>query len=561
LTDLNEKILSPEYVFEEVYGDDLEKPINNDNRYGNWRDYVTKPTAFEKNLGSTFEAQTNDQYRLKRMQEQVPISITDRRKYEYEEKSGVLKYYLNERHLQDVYSIAGEMKNYIKENELLPTLLAIYELKLFLETGRVLDDYVIRKIFADNYFSGRSKDFRQDQNHYRSATIYFFHALNKIIRDLYTGAGKIFHNKSSITRIFGESVKTFIDTYLFEKLEIDLLQGRKLSQEYVESFKAMKAPRLFTKAMLSLHIKQQFQEIALQLNKCHYQSAKLNPEILHSLSDQFMEKYLHSEKWIKTSYGIGLSLLKDYDPELVQTIVEDKEIDNFYPTFYNVKIRHGKFFNELSINIPSINESPQEETILQQTQKQEEVRSIEVPRPEIIHEDCVQKLLQTETELQRELVDDYNILIDSEKKFTHINKYLGIKEEEFLLDRPYLTFIALHQLELLFRWNVKLSEKSLHRLIVDMEEQYEFRRKRKKKLWSIYLHRLNKLILSLNEDDSRIVDTTNDYIKKLRKGVQNIVQKVTQDYHMMNGPHQDDQCNCKMYYRCMAMKTMFEVLF
>jgi hypothetical protein len=347
MPDINEKIRISEGVFEEVYGDNLEKPIDNDIRYSNWKSYGTQPIEIEKNLGSTFEAKTNEEYRLKRLQDQVAIPKNIRKQLEYEEKTGILKQFLNENHLKDVYFLAGQMKEYIKEKELLPTILALYEVKLFIETKQVLNDLVLRKIIQEYYYSNRKTSFRKNKGEYKSATIIFFHVIGKILRDLYTGQGRIFSYTTPLIQRLSEVVKQKIDSYLIETQEFGFLEGKNISEKHYESYKQMSVPRIFTKILLVLHVNKQFQEIAIQISTKKLHSTLITLEKLKILSKTFKEKYLNSDKWIKTSHGIALTLLKDLEPELVKQILEETEVDNFYMTYHNIKNRHGELFREV----------------------------------------------------------------------------------------------------------------------------------------------------------------------------------------------------------------------
>ncbi|MHA2336073.1 MAG: hypothetical protein ACXACX_02165 [Candidatus Hodarchaeales archaeon] len=339
---------------EEVYGDNLEIPIDNRIRYPGWINYAYQINDYEKFLGSTFQPITKIDYRLKRYQNQVFLPLYIKKYQEYQQKAQILDNYIPENHFKEVCQLASYIKTPIKSKELIPTLLALYELKLFVESKILLDDKIFKEIISE-YYHDREKKHKYTLKEIRSATIYFFHNLAKFVRDLYTEKGGIFDNSSPIVQRFSEAVRSFISTYVYDTIDLakfNLNKFESLSSDHQEAYKAFIIPKIFLKVILAMHVKQEFQEIAFKMRKQQYNSILL-PEDLEALGSQFFNQYLSSNKNIKSSYGICLTIIKELDKDLAESIITETKTVNFLQTYHNIKIRHGKFIEVIISNLKS----------------------------------------------------------------------------------------------------------------------------------------------------------------------------------------------------------------
>jgi hypothetical protein len=336
---------------EEVYGDDLENPIDNGIRYPGWINYIHQIKDYEKYLGSTFQPKKKLDYRLKHYQNQVFLPPHIKKNNEYQSKANFLINYIPENHFNEICQLASHIKNPIKSKELLPTLLALYELKLFIESKILLNNGIFKEIISE-YYHDRDKKHKYTLKEIRSATIYFFHNLAKFVRDLYNERGKIFDCSSSVVQRFSEAVRSFIDTYIYDTLKLDQVNSNKLESiplTHHEAYREFITPKIFLKVILAMHVKQDLQEIAFMMRKKQYKS-KLSPEDLESIDRLFFYYYLSSNKNIKSSYGICLTILRELDKDLVESIITESRVDNFLQTYHNIKIRHGEFINSIICN-------------------------------------------------------------------------------------------------------------------------------------------------------------------------------------------------------------------
>jgi hypothetical protein len=336
---------------EEAYGDDLENPIDNGIRYPGWINYTNQIKGYEKYLGSTFQSKNKLDYRLKRYQNQVFLPLHIKKNNEYQSKANFLINYIPENHFKEICQLASHIKNPIRSKELLPTLLALYEIKLFVESKILLNNGIFKEIISE-YYHDRDKKHKYTLKVIRSATIYFFHNLAKFVRDLYNEKGIIFDYSSSVVQRFSEAVRSFINTYIYDTLKLDQINSNKLKSipsTHHEAYKEFITPKIFLKVIFAMHVKQDFQEIAFKMRKQQYKS-KLLPEDLESLDKLFFYHYLSSNKNIKSSDDICSTILRELDKDLVESIITESKFDNYLQTYHNIKIRHGEFINSITCN-------------------------------------------------------------------------------------------------------------------------------------------------------------------------------------------------------------------
>ncbi|OLS25626.1 MAG: hypothetical protein HeimC3_13740 [Candidatus Heimdallarchaeota archaeon LC_3] len=508
-----------------------------------WRMYIDSSELCEEILGSTFKATSEQEIRLKKLNDSNLIPREMNRKLLYEERSVVLKQFLNERHLKDVYKLASHMKGFIKDDELIPTLLALYELKLFVETKQLINDYTYKEIFDEHYYTGRASKFVKNKNSIKASSIIFFHKMSKMIHDLYTQRGEIFNFNSRIIKSFSKAIRSYIDAYLYDDLQIDQKYKTICSSEHYEELKNIRAPRLFTKVLLNKHVRQQLQDVYIKLNRKEYTST-INPERLMELADNFDKYYLSdNNKWIKTSFAIGLTILRELDPELVKEYTRKEGIKRFSTTYHNLKNRHGAFLYKIVNNGEEpVDEVIEEEEVLLDVQEQETLREEEIfvsPIEEIL----------AENELLEQLTNDPEILIDSGKIFTHYSKYLGITQQEMLKNAPYMTWLALNQLETFFREGTIRQPDHVLDILVGMEKRFEYKIKRKKKdLWSLYTHRMAKIFNVIYCSNTSVIDPKNDFIISLHRNISRLLDGAT-----------DRKCTVYLNYK--VAQAMMKFLF
>ncbi|OLS25167.1 MAG: hypothetical protein HeimC3_16110 [Candidatus Heimdallarchaeota archaeon LC_3] len=587
----NEDKRSDERIYEEVYGDDLEKPIDNNLRYSNWRNYVIRPTSHETQLGTTFEpsvGQENQFKRLKRLQDQVKTPNHILRKKSYEEKSVVLSYYLNKEHLNDVYELASHIKNFISDRELMPTLLALYELKLFIETEQLIHEKTYKDILQDHYYNERETKFSRPEVSTKAFSTIFFHKLGKFIRDLYTQEGKILDFQAKIVKIFSRSVRAFVDAYLYENMKIDEKYKSMFSTDKFEELKFIRAPRFFTKVMFIRNVKQQLQNIYLRLHTKHL-ITKTEKETLLSVGNKFAEIYLQDyNKLLKSSYAFGLTLIKELNPELLIKISQLEDISKYSRISHNFKHNNKIFFEKIikdyQTQIHEIIVVKEEllhngtietvsdpeilyQSVLDRDNKEEELLEKIENVTKLSLEDQVWEFIWSKIWLgtfsKYDRIDgkddSFNDPVKLFKNYTH---FLGVKYDELLTDHAYMTWFALYQLELLFHEQSIFRQDKFIDLLMDLEDQYEYKTKYKKKdLKILYHHRLYRLVTALYEGDSTKVDTTNEYIRQIRENIRSTVHTVIKDCHENYGPKNEDLDNKGMYRRSMAARVIHLLLF
>ncbi|OLS20274.1 MAG: hypothetical protein HeimC3_41260, partial [Candidatus Heimdallarchaeota archaeon LC_3] len=289
-------------------------------------------------LGSNFVGKTVAQKRQSILQYRIISDCVESQielKYaKYWEEAEFLIQFLNKERLQKVVYILAHSKSELHKDELLTTIIVLYEIDLFLDTGKTLFTHVISEVC--NILATKTYKFQMNKAQLHELKLKYFNKVSRITREIIQfGVLPDSFNQYYYKRIHDMVLHHFPD------LEID-------NPRIFE----IRGPGLFSKILLGYRIIQEMDEFSYALQSKEFTSDFLSPNDVKLLGRLFFKKHLLYQSQYKSSYLISLNIIKSVDSQFAM------QIENKYNKQYllkltsceirNVYLRHKDFFRDFN---------------------------------------------------------------------------------------------------------------------------------------------------------------------------------------------------------------------